>query len=162
MTEVWKPVTGFESYTIDEFGNVFGGRFNKQIKPWLNKCSGYLQINLGRKNRFTIHYLVAITFLSNKNETINHKDGNKLNNHFSNLEWISYSENNKHAYSLKLRGFGGTHGSVHHNAKLTENDVIEIRKLYHSGEKPAKIAKIYRLNISTICSVIKRETWKHI
>ena len=57
------------------------------------------------KKFVTIHRLVALTFLPNPDNkrTVNHKDGNKLNNHVSNLEWATYQENNKHAISTGLR-----------------------------------------------------------
>ena len=53
---------------------------------------------------FYAHRLVAEHFLKNPNSLpiVNHKDGNKLNNQLSNLEWVSYSENTKHAHDNNL------------------------------------------------------------
>lgn len=50
-----------------------------------------------------VHRLVAEAFTDARDETVNHKDGNKLNNRFSNLEWVSYSENNSHAFRIGLK-----------------------------------------------------------
>lgn len=74
-----------------------------KIKPGKDK-QGYLYVGMpGRK--WKIHQLVAKTFIKNVHgkPCINHKDGNKLNNHKNNLEWVTHSENNKHAYTLGLK-----------------------------------------------------------
>ena len=69
---------------------------------------GYAVVNLrkpGSANVVLVHRLVAIAFIPNPNglPTVNHKDGNKLNNSIANLEWASYSENNTHAITNQLR-----------------------------------------------------------
>lgn len=70
--------------------------------------SGYKEVLLYLNNKpkyVTIHRLVALAFLSNPENkpTVNHKDGNKLNNYVGNLEWATYQENNKHAILTGLR-----------------------------------------------------------
>lgn len=106
-------------YSIDENGIVKNNKTNKRIKPFLNN-KGYMCITLRVNNlskNFLVHRLVALTFLPNdKNYTIiNHIDCNPLNNHVSNLEWCTYSHNNKYAY---------THG----NRTLTEKQLEARRK----------------------------------
>jgi len=69
--------------------------------------SGYKAIKLnknGKSKGFTIHRLVATAFIDNplKLKTVNHKDGNKLNNRVDNLEWMSLSDNIKHAVDTGL------------------------------------------------------------
>ena len=104
----WRPVVGYEDvYKISENGEVVRVETGKTLKPSLAK-NGYYVVALWHKNRgksHHIHQLVAEAFLPNPNgfKTINHKDGNKLNNDISNLEWCSYSENNKHAYDKGLK-----------------------------------------------------------
>jgi len=63
-------------------------------------CVVWLSKN-GTVKPFTVHRLVAIMFIENPNglEQVNHKDGDKTNNHINNLEWCSRSENVKHAYA---------------------------------------------------------------
>jgi hypothetical protein len=67
---------------------------------------GYMQVSLGRgKNQSAkIHRLVALAFIPNPENkiTVNHIDGNKSNNHVSNLEWATYKENNNHAQRTGL------------------------------------------------------------
>ena len=117
MNEIWKDIKDYEGvYQCSNLGRVRSmDRYVKEhsgktqfrkgqiIKPKENKDNGYLQLALNkdakRKMKY-VHILVAETFIENTNqlETVNHKDGNKLNNCVDNLEWASYSENNKHAY----------------------------------------------------------------
>jgi len=93
------------NYFVDEFGNVYG--FGKKLlKP--RKRGNYLCVFLYESNigkNVSIHRMIAETFVPNpsKKEQVNHKDGNKLNNISSNLEWVTKSENQLHAYSLGLQ-----------------------------------------------------------
>lgn len=75
------------------------------MKPQLR--NKYLSVNLsikGKQKRFNIHRLVATLFLENAGNKpcVNHIDGDKTNNSCTNLEWVTYSENAKHAFSLGL------------------------------------------------------------
>ena len=120
MEEVWKPISEYDGfYEVSNTGKVrsvdhirksgrsdylMKGRELKQIFG----SSGYLQVSLsklGKTKIIMVHRLVAKTFVENKSEdciAVNHKDGNKTNNHASNLEWVTYSENQKHAYKNGL------------------------------------------------------------
>ena len=100
--KIIKKIPTFKNYLITEYGDVYNTITKKFIKP--NNNFDYIKINLKNKNYFS-HRLVALTFLSKSyklNYIVNHKDGNKQNNHFSNLEWITNSENIKHAYENNL------------------------------------------------------------
>lgn len=103
-----KPIKGFEdNYFISDCGKVFSK--SKQLKTYFTK-TGYEAIHL-RKNsmRFhkTIHRLVAETFIDNtlNKSEVNHIDGNKSNNHVSNLEWVTSSENKRHARDTGLNPY---------------------------------------------------------
>lgn len=118
--EIWKDVVGWEGlYIVSNLGNirsldrmVANGRMGrlhkgKQRKPLLN--NGYLSINLidkktGKMTRNSVHRFVAEAFIPNPDNkiTVNHIDGNKLNNVVSNLEWATYKENNMHAVQTGL------------------------------------------------------------
>lgn len=70
---------------------------------------GYIQyyirdISTSKRKDYKAHRLVAETFIPNPNNLpcVNHIDGNKRNNHVENLEWITYTENNLHAYKTGL------------------------------------------------------------
>lgn len=104
----YRAIKGYEkNYEIDVDGNIRSLSSNKILKTGISK-KGYKIVSLWRDGKGTtkyVHRLVAETFLPMKKDKkiINHKDGNKLNNNINNLEWVTYSENNKHAYDNKLK-----------------------------------------------------------
>ncbi len=108
----WKPIKDFEGYFINVDGQVKSKRSFKGTKEIILKPSknqqGYITYNLmknGKVYRKPLHRLLMETFIPNINNLpcINHIDGNILNNSLDNLEWCSYSHNNKEAYRLGLK-----------------------------------------------------------
>ena len=122
MEEVWKDVVGYEEiFKISNFGRLFSKRTNKVLKPFLHKNGYYIVATKiggrsGVNRTFKVHRLVAEAFLEAPTQEIldvinctkykvvpvNHKDGNKLNNHAGNLEWCTPQENYIHALELGL------------------------------------------------------------
>lgn len=105
--EVWVTVQGFDYYYISNYGRL-RNKHGRILKPRLQN-SGYYFYSLydgrGRKHQtqITCHRLVATHFLTKiDGYDINHVDGNKSNNHVSNLEYVSHSDNAKHAYKLGI------------------------------------------------------------
>ena len=102
---IWKRMHGFDSHFISEHGDVFSLRTGKVLKQ-SETSRGYKCIVLwsGEKysNRF-VHRLVMQTFFGLDERQVNHKDGNKKNNNVSNLEYMTQSENQRHAISTGLR-----------------------------------------------------------
>lgn len=90
-------IKGFDNYIIFTDGKIIGPR-GYYLKPDPNS-TGYLRVTLSKEGKTTrrfIHQLVAETFLNKPEGTVvNHKDGNRLNNNVSNLEWVTMSENVK-------------------------------------------------------------------
>lgn len=124
MKEIWKDIKGYEGlYQVSNLGNVksldaiINCEGAKGIKCHLRKGrilkkainnKGYYYVNLSKNSKvknIKIHKIVANTFINNSNNynCVNHIDGNKLNNFVENLEWCSYSHNNKEAYRLNLK-----------------------------------------------------------
>jgi len=101
IEEVWKDIKGYEDlYQISNLGRVKSIRNNIIKKPSVLP-KGYLQICLNKKGKskyVSIHRLVAQAFIPNQNNLpcVNHKDCNPQNNNVSNLEWISYKDNNNY------------------------------------------------------------------
>lgn len=102
-----KEIQGFENYLITEDGRVFSKNRNR-FMSLVHHSDGYWSIGLrsnGISKSLKVHRLVAFAYIPNplnRNE-INHIDGNKKNNHVSNLEWSTRSENVKHAFDTGLR-----------------------------------------------------------
>lgn len=107
--ELWRPVLGASRYEVSNMGRVRTYYKTKdyfaEIKADVNPVSGYLQIHLaldtGKQKTYRLHRLVAKAWVegwSESRDVVNHIDGNRLNNVASNLEWVSLSENSKHAY----------------------------------------------------------------
>lgn len=107
--EIWKDIKGYEElYQISSFGRVKSlPRMMKKrkceeiIKTPSKVPKGYLRIGLcknGDIKYYSIHRLVAEAFIPNPNNLpcVNHKDCNPQNNEVSNLEWVSYKENNSY------------------------------------------------------------------
>lgn len=171
--EIWKDYPLNTKYQVSTFGNIrikrkeghwrykkFGPYIN--LKPQYTKW-GYQYIDIsinGIKKRTTVHRLVLYTFKNINTELIvNHKDGIKDNNNLFNLEYTTYSENEKHAFKMGLKNSS-------HNYKyftnLKEEDVVDIYKRYQRKEKQKDIAKIYNLSPQEINSIIKGRSWKHL
>ena len=96
----------FLNYFVYPNGEIYSLTFNKLIKSH-NDGNGYLIVKLRENNKsknYKVHRIVAKVYLDNyKNlPQVNHIDGNKLNNHWTNLEWVSGSDNMKHAYKYGL------------------------------------------------------------
>lgn len=104
--EIWKEVDpkiikGVNNYYISSEGRTRNP--NGRISTGYKYSNGYIRVNISRTEYFA-HVIVARTFLPNYygKTCVNHKDGNKGNSRLYNLEWVSFSENAKHGYDLKL------------------------------------------------------------
>lgn len=125
----WKPIKGFEAdYAVHPRGvikNIITGLF---LKPGKAKA-GYLTVSLYKNkkgNTKSIHRIVAESFINGIGECVNHIDGNKQNNHYANLEFVSYSENNSHAIRTGLKkSFNTARGVI--QMDLAGNEIARYR-----------------------------------
>lgn len=106
--ETWKDIEGYEGYyQVSSFGNIKNIKTNYVIKLNDINSVGYYRVTLYNpiKKRFFVHRLVAYHFCDGYKEDliVNHKDGNKQNNNANNLEWVTRSENDLHAFNNGLR-----------------------------------------------------------
>lgn len=119
-----REIKGYEGiYAISKTATIINLKTNKIRTPSIGN-HGYHSVDLYKNNQrktFLVHRLMAETFLDNheSKKTVNHKDGNKINNTLDNLEWASYSENHKHSYTdLGRKAYmEGRFGRLNHNSK---------------------------------------------
>ena len=118
--EVWKNIKGYEGYQVSNEGRI--RTFNKTTKTcrhgvrhWENRIlkqktaqDKAMRVELwkdGKHKTVLVHRIVALTFLGEPpepNMTVNHKDGNRKNNHIENLEWLSLADNIRHGFRTGL------------------------------------------------------------
>ena len=143
-------------YIITKEGNVINKKRGNVLKPQPNG-KGYLRVWIGKRLYF-VHRLVAEKYVPNpeNKKQVNHIDGNKLNNHYTNLEWVSNQENRKHAMVNQLH----LCGEKCPYSKLTEDAVIFIRN--NKTLTINEMAKKFNVNRNTISDVIHYRTWKQL
>jgi hypothetical protein len=177
MQEIWKDIKGYEGcYQVSNYGRVKslprkinarwgeGHNIKGRIMSQRLTHNGYLVCSLRNGNiqkTYKVHRLVGEVFVENgKNyPQINHKDGNKLNNKPTNLEWVTPKQNTKHAFDTNLRN--PPKGKSHHNARLTEKDVLEIRK-NQNGLTHRELSVLYNISSKYISELVTFKKWKHI
>ena len=145
---------------ISEAGEIFSIKSNKILKTFQNK-TGYLVLSTklnGRNSKailLRVHRLVAETYLPNpKNKPfINHKDGIKTNNQISNLEWVTSSENVKHAYNIGLMKSKAQYDNS--QCKVTPEVVYEAKRLRKEGKTFRDIANILGTSHSRVQDWVK-------
>lgn len=109
MRKTDKCLVCLEKYSIKENGEITNNKSGKTMKAYINK--GYYKVNLhvnGVKEVVLLHRMLGFAFIPNpeNKKFMNHKDGNKLNNDLTNLEWVTQSENAKHAWDTGLNKTG--------------------------------------------------------
>ena len=165
--EEWRPVVGYEGwYDVSSKGNVRRiGRRGRGVpyKILTPKQGDYPRVTLskfGRKSTLLVHRLVAIAYLQqiDGKPEVNHKDGEKWNSVPENLEWVTTSENAYHALRTGLRKCG----EQMKNAKLTNQDAINIKKQVREGRSMLSLSKEYGLSFAAVQRLNTGKTWKHI
>lgn len=154
--EIWKNF--YDNYSVSNFGRVKNDKTNKIRTPFVD-YRGYQQVVIKNKH-FKIHRIVALNFIENKNNLpqINHKDGNKLNNHYSNLEFCNGSYNLKHAYK---NGLKKPSKIKHITKKIIQKDKRgNIIKEWNSASEAGNFLNICPSHIYECCNN-KRKTSKN-
>lgn len=173
MKEEWKTLIyqqkSFPDFEVSNIGRLRNLNSGIIYQQYLNR-QGYFQVcvSLGsRKNRktFRIHRAVAETFISRikgKN-TINHKDGNKKNNHADNLEWVTPQENILHAYKTRLNV--PRPGTENPFAHFSEAEIRYIRKNWIARDKnfgSRALARRFNTSHTAILDIVHYRTYKNI
>lgn len=170
----WRWVPGFEGrYEVSGDGRLRSHVVGGQIKPLTVQTEkrGYrfilLRLRRTPPKGCWVHRLVAQAFVPNPLglAEVNHIDGNKANNDFRNLEWVTRGDNIRHAYARGLRQATPDYGEDCRFARLKETDVIEIRRCYRRGlgdSNTVALAKRYGVGTSAISRIVRRQSWAHI
>lgn len=168
QTEEWKKISGYKNYWVSSTGRVYTSDYNHTGKPRLIKAfvnhMGYVACNLmqdGIRKRKLVHRLVALAFIPNAKNlpTVNHKDGNKENNHIHNLEWMTPEDNLKHAHKTGL--IKQACGEAHYKTKIPTKDVLDIKYMLSKGIQGRLIAKSYNIDERTVSAIKTGRTRKH-
>lgn len=154
-------------YYVTKDGNVYSDVSKKWLKPW-RAGRGYLQVqlvnSLNKGQNFLLHRLVLMMYQPNPymNELqVNHIDGNKQNNSLENLEWVTATENMKHAIETNL--LKPPRGITHGMSKLTEEDIKAIILLLLEEKTTQKeIAKQFNVLENTISRIKSKKRWEHL
>ena len=162
MDKQWSEIEGFSNYIVSNEGDITNNKTGRTLSP--SYSSGYAQIRLsykGWKQNFLVHRLVAIYFVDNPNNKpeVNHKDGVKINNLHTNLEWVTHAENIQHAYNNLPYKSQGKNGEANAAAKLATKDVLKIRA---SKDNLKNLSKQYKVSVAQISNIKNRKSWVHI
>lgn len=173
--EQWKDIPGWEGlYQVSSAGLFRRLTSPKPDYPVLSLVAvniapnGYARVRLfkGVSRKYVyVHRLVMLAFkgVCPEGMQVNHIDGNKINNHLNNLEYVTPQQNITHAQTvlgthqgrkgLQVRGF---------KVVLNETKVREIRALSAQSTTHTQIARLYHVSIAAISLIVHRKNWKHV
>lgn len=163
MKEIWKTIVRRKDYEISSLGRVrrcTPGKntyVGKILAGCLNREDGYIAVSIGTGHPEYVHVLVADAFLGPcpKGKEVNHKDGVKPNCKWDNLEYLTHKENKEHATAHGLVASGERNG----RAKLTKEQVEDIRKRALAGEYLKDLALEYDLCLDALSAVARGKTY---
>jgi hypothetical protein len=164
VSREWADVPGFPGYQVSRRGQVRSLKKGRILKPFLGQ-DGYLHLNLwrdGRPKHHLVHRVVASAWLGGIPEgyQVNHKNGIKTDNRLENLEVVTPQENLRHARLLGLAP--SLEGEANYNAKLSAEQVREVRRLRKEGSSVSQLARRFELSETAIFSIVTRKSWKHL
>lgn len=157
--EIFKVIEEFPQYQVSNLGNIKNNKGKLLVINNRKSNSGYIQIRLYSSGKYYyryLHRLIALAFIPNPNNfrTINHINGNKLDNSISNLEWASDEAQQRHAFLTGLKAKG---------VSFTKEELFKIYHLYFEKHiYPSKIATMLNRPFGTIKKICYGERCKDI
>lgn len=165
MTEIFKPVPGYNHYEVSNLGRVrslsrvvpCGKGWTRTVRTRILKsrvnASGYESVWLtekGKRTAFTVHTLVLMAFVGPSNGLqCCHGDGDPLNNKLSNLRWDTPKANSADRLAHGTYGF-----------KITEMDVHDIRALYSTGNyTQAQVGAMFGIKQPQVSEIVNKKSW---
>lgn len=176
-TMQWRSCPRFPGFEVSEWGDlrrsvaVHGGSVGQRLRGHIDS-DGYLRYVLlnaeGNKEAVSVHRLVAEAFIgpapSPKHE-VAHNNGSRVCAFHGELRWATRKENHADTF---VHGTTPGVGERNPKAKITEDDVIRIRREYRAiknrldPRRVKDLAASYGLNHATIISIAKGKSWSHI
>lgn len=169
--EIWKQIKGY-NYKVSNHGRIISSIYRPChiiskgdiLLRNVITSKGYCVVSLYKDRKVKqrrVHQLVLEAFVDNPLDlpSINHKDGNPLNNHIDNLEWCTSSYNQQHAYDTGLRK--PPRGEKNGMAKLDEDDVLFIRT-FKALFSEQELRDMFNLSVPGLRHIIRRTRWKHV
>ena len=150
--EEFRDIKGFENYQVSNLGRIYSKKRRACLKVKRLAGRGYYQVRLSKEGKYyykNLHRLIAETFIPNPNNyrTVNHINGNKLDNRISNLEW---ADDCRQQHEACLLGLKPTTKHV-----LTEKEILKVYEMYSKGTSVKEIAEVYDTRIQQICKLVK-------
>ena len=165
-----------DRYIVTDDGQVFAMNYrNRQLMGRLRpyrcpkeRCGGYLHVSINGRRK-DVHRLVAECFVpkpAGEDLEVNHKDGDKLNNHASNLEWVSHLENVRHAYRTGLiTGAQIARNAAHPHPTMrtiTAETAKRIKRLICDGHPDCVIREMLGVKDGVVSSIRLNTTFKEV
>ena len=163
IKELWKPLLEYKGIEISSIGRIkkFANKRNKEriLTNFPKDKDGYCRCSVqkldGTWSSQSVHRLVALAFIPNpeNKKCVNHKDGNRINNNITNLEWVTHKENVHHSF---INGNRKIVKDIPKKTILTDfqiNQIDKLRQLYTINQ----IAKLFNVEYQSLKNIIHKK-----
>lgn len=180
--EIWVDVSGYEGlYKVSNTGkvkslqrevqiisknnNIFNKSYPSKVLKSYITSKGYELVKLckdGIVKSYSVHRLIALNFLSNDKNLpeINHIDGNKLNNNLYNLEWVSPSDNQKHAFVIGLQK--PNKGQNNGQSRSTDTEILFLHYWRSLGCTIKELSTLFGYSKNHTSDLLNFRKWSHL